>query len=234
MSVYEWHNIKLKSKLLLLIFVAVVLVLIFFLTLFELILLFLLLLILTFALVVNLSKHNNFILRLCVLPSTEDEQVRSDCCCCVTETTCWRITKVFSALPAHCVCRPYHKVIALFLSRLMLEPSAACLRPTTEHHNVRARNIHRVTEAMFRRSSTDTQSGPNVGFSVENSNVVEVAFLQCCALMLKPSFRHCFFIVMETTVDHKVSADENCTMAFTRAWTGARSIRFRPSHDLEI
>ena len=83
-----------------------------------------------------LAEHNNFVLRLRVLPASEDEQVRADGCRCMAETDRGRLTEVLAALPGHGVGGPDLEVIALLFGAFMLETSAGSLSPTAEHDNV--------------------------------------------------------------------------------------------------
>ena len=48
-----------------------------------------------------LTEHNDLVLRLCVLPASEDEQVRTDSSASMTEASMLRLSQILSSLPAH-------------------------------------------------------------------------------------------------------------------------------------
>lgn len=85
-----------------------------------------------------LAKHNNFVLRFCVFPSSKNKQVRPNRSACVAEACSRRESKIFAALPAHGIGRPDHKVIALFGGWIVLESGAGSLCPASKHYNIRA------------------------------------------------------------------------------------------------
>ena len=52
-------------------------------------------------LVAHLTEHDNLVLGLGVLPTTEDQQVRTNSSGSVTESAGWGISQIFASLPAH-------------------------------------------------------------------------------------------------------------------------------------
>jgi len=123
-------------------------------------------------LVADFAKHDNFILRLGVLPAAKDKQVRADRRGCMTESASWWVAQVFTSLPAHGVGGPNHKVIALLFSRFVLKSGTTSSRPAAEHDNIAAGDVHAVTESMLWGRSTHSKTRPLVVLSVENPNVI--------------------------------------------------------------
>jgi len=182
-------------------------------------------------LVAHFAKHDDLILRLCVLPTAENKQVGADGRCCVPESRGWWISQVFSSLPAHRIGGPNHKVIALLLGRLVLKAGSASSRPAAEHDDIAAGDIHAVSESMLWWSSADSQTRPLVVLSVQNPNVIQVALSKSSALILS-SLLHIFFVIPEASVDHQICSDQDSAMAFPRAGSRARAFRLGPSHNL--
>ena len=162
-----------------------------------------------------LTQHNDLILCLSVLPSSENEQVRSDCSRCVTKTNRRGLAQVLALLPRHGVCRPNLEVVALLLSSLVLEPCTGCLGPSTKHNDVRTRDIHGVAETMLGWGATHTESRPDVRLSVEHSDVVQIALLEGSALFATTGTLHVLLIEPESAVDDQVGANQDSTVALT-------------------
>ena len=91
-----------------------------------------------------------------------------------------------------------------------------------------------MAKPVLGRSTADTKTSPDVSFSIENSDVIQVALLESCALFTAASSPHMLLVEVETTVDDQVGADENGTVTFPRARCGARGIRLRPGHHLKV
>jgi len=102
----------------------------------------------------------------------------------------------------------------------VLESGATGSRPATEHDDITAGDVHSVTESVLWWRSTDPESGPNVGLSVQNSNVIQIALLESGTLTFT-SFFHLVFIVIETTMDYQVSSDQDGAMTLSGAGRGA-------------
>jgi len=111
-----------------------------------------------FILIADLSEHDDFILCLGVFPAAENEQVWANCGRCVSESGSGWVTQIFSTLPAHGIGRPNHEVVAFLFSWLVLKASALSAGPSTEHHDVRARHIHRVAETVLGRRARNTKA----------------------------------------------------------------------------
>jgi hypothetical protein len=107
------------------------------------------------------------------------------------------------------------------------------LAPSSEHDDVAARDVHCMIESSLWRLSAHSESRPNVGFSVENSDVIKVAVLKSLALVLSSLFE---FLLAEvkSSLNHQVSSNENRAMAFSLAWSRSSAVRLRPSHDLKV
>ena len=91
-----------------------------------------------------------------------------------------------------------------------------------------------MAEPVLGRSSADTKTSPDVSFSIENSDIIEVAFLKGSALLAAASTPHVLLVEVETTMNDQVGADEDGTVTFPRAGCGTRGIRLRPGHHLKI
>ena len=91
-----------------------------------------------------------------------------------------------------------------------------------------------MAKPVLGRSTTDTETSPDVSFSIENSDVIQVALLKSCALLAAASSPHMLLVEVETTMDDQVGADENGTVTFPRTRCGARGIRLRPGHHLKV
>ena len=61
-----------------------------------------------------------------------------------------------------------------------------------------------MAEPVLGRSTTDTETSPDVSFSIENSDVIEVAFLKGCALLAATSTPHVLLVEVETTMNDQV------------------------------
>ena len=91
-----------------------------------------------------------------------------------------------------------------------------------------------MAKPVLGRSTTDTETSPDVSFSIENSDIIQVALLESCTLLAAASTPHMLLVEVETTVDDQVGADENGTVTFPRAGCGSRGIRLRPGHHLKV
>ena len=187
---------------------------------------------LLFCTVGALTKHDDLILSLCVLPAAKDQQVRTNGSRCVSETNSGRLAKVFALLPGHGVSGPDLEVITRFFSAFVLESCARCLCPASEHDDVGARDIHCVTEAVLRRSAADSESRPDERLCIEHSDIVQVAFLQCGSLFATASATHVFLIEPESSMNDQVGADKDGTVTLAWARSRTRCVRFVPSHHL--
>ena len=89
-----------------------------------------------------------------------------------------------------------------------------------------------MTKSVLRWSTADSETSPDESFSVENSDVVEIAFLESCTLFTTTGALHVLLIEVETTVDDQVGADQDGAVALSGAWSRAGSIRLPPCHHL--
>ena len=119
-----------------------------------------------------LSQHYDLVLRLSILPPAEDKQMWTYGGAGVPESGSGWVADVLATLPRHGVGRPDHEVVAALLGGLMLEASAGGLGPATVEDDVRARDVHGVSEAMLRWGTGDTETRPDEGFGVQNSDVI--------------------------------------------------------------
>ena len=181
-----------------------------------------------------LSKHNDFVLGFGVLPASENKQMGTDSSRCVAESGGRRSSEVLALLPRHGVGRPDLEVIALKLSALVLETSTGGLGPAAEHDDIGTGDVHGVTESVLGRRARDSETSPDVSLSVEDTDVVEIAFLESSALVVATSALHTFIVEPETTVDDEVRADQNGAVTLTGRRSGTRSVRLAPCHHLEI
>ena len=89
-----------------------------------------------------------------------------------------------------------------------------------------------MAKPVLGRSAADTETSPDVSFSIENSDVIQVALLESCALLAAASTPHMLLVEVETTVDDQVGADKDGTVTFPGAWGWSRSVRLSPCHHL--
>ena len=73
-----------------------------------------------------------------------------------------------------------------------------------------------MAESMLWGRTTHSKTGPNVGFCIEDTDVVKVALLKSGTLAFETGFLHDFFTVLETSMDYQVSADQNGAVTLTR------------------
>ena len=155
------------------------------------------------------SQDYNFILCLCILPTTKDKHVWSDRSASVAESTSGWVPDILALLPGHGVRRPDHEVVAAFLGWLVLKPSSRSLCPASEQENVGATDVHGVAEPVLRWYARDSESAPHERFSVEHPDVVQVAFLESTSLSFSTCVFHVLIAKPETAVNHKVCANQN-------------------------
>ena len=86
----------------------------------------------------------------------------------------------------------------------MLVPGSTSLGPPSKHYNVTTTDVECVTKPMLRWSSTHSQTGPDEGISVQHTNVIQVAFLESCTLVLSASFLHLLSIEPEATMYNQI------------------------------
>lgn len=87
---------------------------------------------------------------------------------------------------------------------------------------------------MLRWRATDSQAGPDVALSVQDSDIVQVALLQSSTLMQATSFLHLFFVKPEATVHDQVRPNQNGAVTLSWRWRRPSAVLLRPGHNLEI
>lgn len=64
---------------------------------------------------VEFSQNNYFVYGFGELPTSEDQKMWSNGCCCVSVSLCWWVSNVAPVLPAHFFGGPDLEVLALLL-----------------------------------------------------------------------------------------------------------------------
>lgn len=135
-----------------------------------------------FLVVFEFTKHYNVVYGLWVLPATKDEQMRTDGCCGVPVPCTRRISNVKTTGPAHWFCWPDHKVLCVLFQNNVAFFLRRFICPPTKHKDFTTTDVQCVAIASARWGAADTKARPHIGFSVDHSDVVDVATLDWSSL----------------------------------------------------
>ena len=91
-----------------------------------------------------------------------------------------------------------------------------------------------MAKPVLGRSTADTETSPDEGLSIENSDIIQVALLEGSSLLATASTPHVLLVEEEATVDDQVGADEDRAVTFPWAGRGAGGIGLRPGHHLQV
>lgn len=87
--------------------------------------------------------------------------------------------------------------------------------------------------SCFWRQATDSQSRPDIGIGVQDTDVVEVAVLNVAALV-EPTVLELRLSELKPTVYDEVVADQDGGMSLSGSWSGATALWALPGHDLKV
>lgn len=90
-----------------------------------------------------------------------------------------------------------------------------------------------MTEPRERRSTRHSDSGPCVGISVQEPQIVEVARLELGTLFVACSFLQ-IVLVVEASEDEEVVGDLNGGVALSGTRNRSGALRLRPSHRFQV
>ena len=162
---------------------------------------------------IHISQDNHFIRGSVKLPSSKDEDVRSDWCRWVTVSAQRWLAFKFSLLPHQfVVCVQDNEIVDVSGRNEILLPTGSWIdAPTSKEDDIGATDVGCMTVSGQRWTSRDSDSCPFVFFGVQNSDIVQVACLKLGSLPEASLFLS-VFIEVKTSLHNHVCSDLNRCM----------------------